>query len=224
MPRTRARIVASTRIPSSRRLCGSATALSTPGARSLPGWRTARAELLEALRCHRHPVDDLRIAFTPRFGADDVAGRKEHHLRELHESSLAPSARRLSEEIPALPAVSPATAPAINPALRALSDPTLGRLVLIPLGGASESVSLSRNRRTRVFLVGMGILILRGLRSPGPRRLRYGVDELALGHGRSVLDTDARRKLDQFGLVVGLQAAVQGLPVELSRGALRRLP
>jgi len=137
---------------------------------------TAGAELFQSLRRPRRSIDDLRIAFTPRLGADDVTGCEEGHARELHESSLAPSVRRRSEEMPALPAARPARPPAIkpafrplpsgNPALSALPEPTPGRRALIPLAGlrnpadgldttSSVSVMVWRSRCVGLFCGGV---------------------------------------------------------------------
>ena len=86
------------------------------------GWRELNSSSRwEAVVAH---IDYLRIPFTSGPGAGDVPGGEDRHARELHESSLAPSLWRLSEEMPALPAVRPASPPAaIRPAFSALLEP-----------------------------------------------------------------------------------------------------
>src|SRR5690242_9573590 len=79
--------------------------------------------------------------------SDDVADREDGDLRERHESSRGLSLRRRSDEIPALPAVSPATPPAaMSPALRALPDPSRPRLDL-----PTELVTVSSSRSALPF-------------------------------------------------------------------------
>jgi hypothetical protein len=151
MPRTRARMEASTRTPSARRLLRSGTAPTTSGAVVLTVRRMTRAELLELARRLLHEGDDLRIALTPSPGTEDVAGREDHRFRELHESRLAPSDRRLIDEMPALAAVSPATPPAaIKPVFSAFAEP--GSSTLFQLDGSSVSLTVSSSRCSWLFL------------------------------------------------------------------------
>src|SRR5215207_3024553 len=139
---------------------------------------------------------------------------------DLHESSLVPSRWRRSEEMPALAAVRPARPPAaIKAAFSVLPEPTSGSFDLIPLGKSSESSTVSSSPCSLVFLL-KGRMLGR-LRSPrATRRLRDRVDELPLAHRCPSLDTDASRELEQLRLVVRLQTAVCGLPLELARGVL----
>src|SRR4051812_31589502 len=157
-PSRRAWIEASTRTPSDRRLLRSGIAVSAAGALVSRVRGPTGTELLESLRRARQPVDDLGIAFTPGPGADDISGREDRRPDQLHESSLAPSKRRRSEEMPALPAVRPATPPAIRPALRALSlgSASLSALpeptplaATSPVMLSSESLTVSRTRSSR---------------------------------------------------------------------------
>jgi hypothetical protein len=59
------------------------------------------------------------------------------------------------------------------------------------------------------------------LSRPPAGGFRDGVDKLALRHARPFLDPDAGRELDELRLLVGIETAVRGLPIELARGALR---
>ena len=147
IPKTRAKIEASTRNPSDRRRLRSGTAVSTTGAVDLTARGVTRAELFESLRRPLQDTDDLGIAVTPSPGADDVPGCEDRHPRELHESSLAPSLRRLSEEIPALPAVRPARpTAAIKLAFNAFPGPKPRRSTWFLGGASNESSTVSRSR------------------------------------------------------------------------------
>lgn len=210
MPSTRARIDASTTTPLDKCLRRSGTTVAATGARVLSARGATGAELLESLSCARHLVDDLCIAFTPRPGAGHVPGCEQRHCRELHESSLASSLRRLSEEMPALPAARPARPPATTPALRALPcgrpaliawrEPTpgrdlipLGRPNLVPLdwpnliavGTSSESATVSTSRCSLLFLLSNLILGL-------PFVHRVGRDAFAIASTSSLLVMDVR--------------------------------
>src|SRR5829696_999254 len=154
MPKSRATIEASTRTPSEGRLLRAGTAVSATGLVAPTAWGVTRAELFESLGRPLQDIDDLRVAFTPGPGADDVPGCEDRHPRELHESSLAPSLCRLSEEIPALPAVRPTRPPAvIKAAFFALPEPMSGRPDLMPLGTSSDLLTGSRSRCSRLFLL-----------------------------------------------------------------------
>src|SRR6185436_6677562 len=98
--------------PSDGRLRRSGIAVSTPRPLTATIRGMTRAERLEALGRPLRGVDDLRIAFPPGPGTDDVSRCEDRHARELHESSSASSLRRRSDEMPALPAVRPVRPPA----------------------------------------------------------------------------------------------------------------
>jgi hypothetical protein len=89
-----------------------------------------------------------------------VSGHQNDHHPELQESSLAPSLRRRSEEMAALPAVRPARPPAIKPPLMALL------FVKAPPSASSEALTVSRTRSDWLFLLRNLIL------SPPSQRLR----------------------------------------------------
>ena len=143
----------------------------------------------------------LGMAFRPGLG---VAQR---------ESALAPSVRRRSDEMPALPAVRTARPPATKPALSIVPFDTL------PLNASSESLAVSRSRSGSLFLLKNRIIFSTAL-SPLASRFRDRLDELTLGHPGSSLDTDAGREVDELRLVVGPQPTVRRVPIELARGVL----
>jgi len=125
MPRTRARTDAWTRAPSDKRLPRSGAPVSTTGARLPSATGVTTVEPYETPLRPRH----LGMAFRPGLGVD-----------RRHESPLAPSVRRRSDEIPALPAVRTARPPATKPAFSILP------LVMLPLSESSESLPVSRSR------------------------------------------------------------------------------
>src|SRR5918995_7169813 len=122
--------------------------------------------------------------------------------------------------MPALPAVRPARPPAvIKPVFIALPEPTSRRPDLTPLGTWSDLLTVLRSRCGRLFLFKSRIGSLRSPR--GTRRPRNRLDQLALRLSRSALDADAGREVHQRRLVVRLQIAVRGTPLEPARGVLR---
>src|SRR3954451_10316193 len=163
MPSTRPTTDASTSVPSDSRPvrlpAAAGPACTVTGALAL-------AVRLQTLRRPVRELDDLRIALMSGPGTDDVADGEDCELRDRHESSFVPWLRRRSDEIPALPAVSPATLPAtISPVLRALPEPSP-----LTLGALSEPVTVSTSR----CLV---LLLLPGLTDP--RWLSAGLTSLA---------------------------------------------
>src|SRR3954471_11680326 len=142
MPSTRPTTDASTSVPSDSRPvrlpAAAGSACTVTGTLAL-------AVRLQPLRRAVRELDDLRIALMSGPGTDDIADGEDCELRDRHESSFVPWLRRRSDEIPALPAVSPATVPAaMRPVLRALPLPEPSRLTL---GALSEPVTVSTSRR-----------------------------------------------------------------------------
>jgi hypothetical protein len=138
---------ASTSVASDRRLLWSGATSLASGTALLPAGSAPGAELVEALGRARCDVNDLRISFTARLGAEEVAGREDRRFRECHESSCSRSMRSRSEEITALPAVSPAALPAaISPVLTALREFIADKSGVTLLAASSWSLTVSTNR------------------------------------------------------------------------------
>src|SRR5215207_683624 len=103
-------------------------------------------------RCRTWPTASSSGASSPPL-VDGLVKSGADGLRS-GGTQVDPSDWRLSEEMPALPAVIAASpAAAIKPVLRVLPEPTPGTLDLMPLGTSSELLTVFRSRCNRVFLL-----------------------------------------------------------------------
>jgi hypothetical protein len=131
---------------------------------------------------------------------DSLGWPPPHELALRFRASL----RRLSAESPPLTAASPAkAATVIAPALTPLPEASLAG------GGSSRAPS--------------NLMIVRAGSAGSTSRLLDRVDEFALRHVGPALDADCPGQLDQLLLVVGLQIAINGVPLDSAGGVLHGL-